>query len=242
MKFDLGKFLADMAITDLLEGRLNLRIDLKGRGGSVREIMAGLNGKTQVAMGKGRMKSTALDTFIGGPTKFLTSLVAGEQSEYTAINCVVSQFDVKNGLATSKALLFDTDVATIAGKGTINLATEAINFDIDPQPKSATVNTAVPIEIRGTLGKPAYGVNKLAAARKIGGLLGGLAFPPALILGLAETGTGEDNPCLKGAKGGKAAAQPTAQPSATPDSSPAGGAMKSIEKGVGDVLKGLFGK
>jgi uncharacterized protein involved in outer membrane biogenesis len=238
-KFDAGKFLTDMAITDLLEGKVNINIDLKGQGGSVRALMAGLNGKTQVAMGAGRMKSTALDTFIGGPTKMLTELFVGKQGEYTVINCVVSQFDIVKGLATSKALLFDTDYAIVAGKGTINLATEALDLEIDPQPKSATVNTAVPIVIEGTLAKPSFGVNKLAAARKIGGLVGGIAFPPALILGLAETGAGEGDSCGKGAKGKPAAKK---EESKTPSPTEAiTEPLKSIEKGVGGTLKKLFG-
>jgi len=240
LKFDLGKFLADMAITDLLEGRINVVVDVKGRGGSVRAFMAGLNGKTQIAMGAGRMKSTALDTFIGGPAKFLTEAFMGKQSEYTVINCIVSQFDIVKGMATSKAMLFDTDYSTIAGSGTINLASEALKLDIDPRPKSATVNTAVPIEIRGTLGNPEFGVNKLAAARKIGGILGGIAFPPALIIGLAETGTGEQTPCAGG--GRKAVPVQKTAPAPSTDSNPLGGALKSIEKGLGGALKGLFGR
>ncbi len=238
-KFDAGKFLSDMAITDLLEGKVNVNIDLKGQGGSVRALMAGLNGKTQVAMGAGRMKSTALDTFIGGPTKMLTELVVGKQGEYTVINCVVSQFDIVKGLATSKALLFDTDYSIISGKGTINLATEALDLEVDPQPRSATVNTAVPLVITGTLAKPEFGVNKLAAARKIGGLVGGIAFPPALIVGLGETGAGEESSCGKGAKG-----KPVAKPAATGAPSVTDAVkepLKSIEKGVGGTLKKLFG-
>ena len=199
LKFDLGKFLGDMAITDLLEGLINFVVDLKGQGTSVCRIMASLNGRTQIAMGAGRMKSTALDTFIGGPAKFLTETFTGKRSEYTVINCMVSQFDIVNGLATSKAMLFDTDYATISGAGNVNLASEAIKLDIDPRSKSATVSAAVPVEIRGTLAKPQYGVNKLAAARKIGGILAGIAFPPALIAGLAEPGTGEPTPCAGGA-------------------------------------------
>lgn len=234
-KFDAGKLLADMAITDLLEGKVNVNIDLKGQGGSVRALMAGLNGTTQVVMGAGRMKSTAIDDFVGGPAKILTELFVGKQSEYTVINCIVSQFDIKNGLATSKALLFDTDYATISGKGTINLGTEALDMEVDPQPKSATVNTAVPVVITGTLAEPSYGVNKLAAARKVGGILGGIAFPPALVVGLVETGTGEDNPCVKGAKGKPASKEVT--PAAKEETSP----LKAIEKEVGNPLKKLFG-
>ncbi len=238
LKFDLGKFLGDLAITDLLEGRVNVVIDLKGRGASVAKIMAGLNGKTQIAMGAGRMKSTALDTFVGGPAKFLTGVFVGKSSEYTVINCAVSQFDIVKGLATSKAMVFDTDISTVAGSGTVNLATEAIKLDIDPRPKSATVSTVVPVEIRGTLANPEFGVNKPAAARKVGGILGAIAFPPALILGLGETGTGEQTPCAGG--GAKAAQKPAPAPSTKND--PVGGAFKTIEKGVGGVLKGLFGR
>lgn len=234
-KFDAGKLLADMAITDLLEGKVNVNIDLKGQGSSVRALMAGLNGKTQVVMGAGRMKSTAIDDFVGGPAKILTELFVGKQSEYTVINCVVSQFDIKNGLATSKALLFDTDYATVSGKGTINLGTEVLDMEVDPQPKSATVNTAVPVVITGTLAAPSYGVNKLAAARKVGGILGGIVFPPALVVGLVETGTGEDNPCIKGAKGKPASKGST--PAAKEEASP----LKAIEKEVGNPLKKLFG-
>ena len=238
-KFDAGKFLADMAVTDLLEGRFNVNVNLKGSGRSVRAIMAGLNGRTQVAMGTGRMKSTALETFIGGPTKMLADLFSGKQGEYTVINCMVSQFDIQGGLATSKALLFDTEYATISGKGTVNLATEALDMEIDPQPKSATVNTAVPVVVTGTLAEPSYGVNKLSAARKVGGLLGGFVFPPALIIGLAETGTGEDSPCLTG--GSPAAKQASPKPEKKEEENVITQPLRAIEKGVGGALKKLFG-
>ncbi len=245
-QFDAGKFLADMEITDLLEGKVNVVIDLKGQGGSVRKLMAGLNGKTQVAMGAGRMKSTALDTYVGGLGKLMTEMFAGKKSEYTVVNCAISHFDIVKGLATSKALVFDTDHITIGGGGTINLATEALAIDIDPQPKSATVNTAVPVEVRGTLADPSFGVNKLAAARKIGGLVGGIAFPPALIIGLGETGTGETSSCLGGGKAQPAAEKPASTGNPITDAvkgvgGGAGDAVKGVTEGVGGSLKKLFG-
>ena len=106
---------------------------------------------------------------------------------------------------------------------TINLATEELSIDIDPQPKSATINTAVPVEVRGTMANPSFGVNKLAAARKIGGLVGGFSHsPPALLLGLAETGSGETNSCLGGGK-----AKPAAKP-AQGSGNPASDAVKGV--------------
>ena len=147
---------------------------------------------------------------------------------------------------SSKALLFDTEFVSISGKGTVNLGSEALNLTVDPQPKSATLNTAVPVEISGTLAEPSFSPSTAATARKVGGLLGAFVFPPALIIGLAETGTGEDNPCLNGGKAKPAAQQasPDAQqaaPEKTEDTNPVAQPLKSIEKGVGGVLKKLFG-
>ena len=91
----------------------------------------------------------------------------------------------------------------------------------------------------GTLAEPSYGPSKIAAARKVGGLLGAFVFPLALIIGLAETGTGEDNPCLTGGKPKPAATQ--GAPELAEEDNPVTQPLKSIEKGVGGVLKKLFG-
>ncbi|MGH6915013.1 MAG: AsmA family protein, partial [Geminicoccales bacterium] len=196
-KIDVGQLLTDMEITDLLYGVINTDIDAAGQGKSMHEIMAGLNGKTSMVMGDGRMKSSAIDTYVGGAATVLTQAIFGKKSEYTVINCFVSQFDIKDGIATTKALLFDTEYARITGQGTINLGTERIDLTVDPKPKSVTINTAVPVEIGGTLADPTYRLDPLAAAAKLGGLIGTVVFPPAAVIGLGELGVSDDNPCMK---------------------------------------------
>jgi len=241
-KIDIGQLLTEMDITDLLYGVVNTDIAVQGRGKSAHQIMAGLNGKTSVVMGQGKMKSTALDTYIGGAATVLTQLVVGKKSEYTVINCFINQFDVKNGLATSKVMLFETEYAQITGKGTINLGAETIDYTLDPKPKSVTVNTAVPIEVTGSLADPSIRLNPLATAAKLGGLIGTVVFPPAAIVTLGELGAGSDNSCVKQASG-KQEAQPQS-------SGGAAGVVKEIEKKLDkDVkekldqgLKKLFGK
>lgn len=101
-----------------------------------------------------------------------------------------------------------------------------------------TINTAVPIVIGGTLAAPSCGVSKLAAAWKVGGLLGAFVFLLALILGLAETGPREEYPCLESANKQPAAQQ--AAPKKEEESNPITQPLKSIEKGVGGVLKKLL--
>jgi uncharacterized protein involved in outer membrane biogenesis len=206
--------------------------------------MAGLNGKTSVAMGKGKMKSEALDLYVGGAATVLTQLVAGKKSEYTVINCFVNRFDIQQGVANSKVMLFDTEYAQITGSGTINLGTEKIDYELDPKPKSVTVNTAVPVEITGPLTDPSIRLNPLATAAKIGGLIGTFVFPPAAVVTLGELGVSDDNPCVKQASGkGEATQQQPTQ------SGPAGvveGLEKKLDKNVKDKLdegiKKLFGK
>jgi hypothetical protein len=242
-KIDMGKLLGEMEVTDLLYGIVNTEVAVKGRGKSVHQIMAGLDGKTSVVMGEGKMKSEALDIYVGGAATVLTQLFAGKKSEYTVINCFVNQFDIKQGIATSKAMLFDTEYAQVTGRGTINLGTEKIDYELDPKPKSVTVNSAVPVQVTGPLTDPSIRLNPLATAAKIGGLIGTFVFPPAAIVTLGELGVSDDNPCVKQASGkGEAAQQPT-------ESGPAG-VVEGLEKKLdGDVkkkldegIKKLFGK
>ena len=171
----------------------------------------------------------------------LTELVAGDKSEYTVINCFVNQFDVKNGLATSKIMLFDTEYTTVSGKGDIDLRTEKIDYEVDPRPKSATVTTTVPVTIGGTLASPSLGVNKLAAAAKVGGLIGTVLFPPAAIAGLADLGTADDNPCVKRAKaGGKAASEKPSESKGVTGTIE--GVGKDMKERLDRGLKRLFGQ
>ncbi len=241
-KIDVGKLLAEMEITDLLSGTVNADVSLKGQGQSVRAIMASLNGNTSVVMGKGRMKSDALDIYAGGAAKLLTEVLVGKKSEYTVINCFVNQFDIRQGVANSKVLLFDTEYTTVTGKGSINLGTELIDYQVDPRPKSVTVNTAVPVQISGMIGDPSISLNKLAAAAKVGGIVGSVLFPPAAVVALGDLGTGEDNPCVKkAAADGKGGGQ-----SAAPATKGVTDAVKGVGENVKETLdkglKGLFGR
>ena len=204
----------------------------------MRGIMADLNGSTKLVVGEGRAKTDMLDLFVGGPTKILRDFLSGGEADATALNCVVSQFDIADGLATSQVLLVDTEHARIAGGGTINLANETLDLKIDPRPKSITLNTAVPISIGGTLARPAFSLEKTAVVRKLGGLVGGLLFPPALIAGLGEFGIDDDSPCLVDA----APAKPTSVPEKTRKPAGIKDAIKGLGDGIGKGLKGLLGQ
>ena len=84
----------------------------------------------------------------------------------------------------------------------MDLGKETLAMKISPQSKSATLNVAVPIKIGGTFAEPTFRSDELATARRLGGLLGAVLFPPVALLALGDMGSGDDNPCLKIAQGG----------------------------------------
>jgi len=250
-KIDVGKLLEDLDITDVVIGSVDTDFNVNGRGKSVSQIMAGLNGRTSIVMGKGRMKSDALELYGGAAARIATQALFGKKSKYTVINCFVNRFDVKNGLATSKTMLFDTDHATIWGRGTVNLANERIDYEVDPRPKSASFDTAVPVKVGGVLADPSFKVNPLATAAKVTGVIGSiLGKKDSSKKETAEKPVGEEpNLCLEALKTGTAAPPKPAQ-QAAPAKNVAPPTRKEVEKKVKKEvektiekgLKGLFGR
>mgnify|MGYP001425482692 CR=1 FL=1 len=202
-KVNLGKLLTDLAITDLLEGKLNAKVSFRGKGASARDLMAGLGGDVKLSMGKGRFNTPIFDNFIGGPTQMLKQITTGKQRNFSVVNCMIGQMDIEKGQATLNGAVLDTGYAMISGKGGIDLKTESLDITVTPKSKSSTLKASMPVEIRGTLADPAYGVDKLKAAQNIGGASLGFTFPPEILMGLGEIGAYEESPCMRAARGKK---------------------------------------
>ncbi len=63
-------------------------------------------------------------------------------------NCLVTRFDIKDGIAQSRGLVLDTPGATVLGAGTIDLRHERLNLHLDTQSKQVNLaNLAVPMNV-----------------------------------------------------------------------------------------------
>ncbi len=249
---DLGKLITEAGVTDLLEGNASLDIDLRSSGRSVAAIMAGLNGHSRVLMNQGRARTEAFDLVVGGLSTVMGSVFANK-SEWTVVECMASDFKIENGIARSQVMLINTEYTIVSGEGEVDLGEEALNLVVSPQPKSTTLNVSVPVRIGGSFVEPSFTPDEVAAARKLGGLLGATLFPPAAVIGLAEMGS-DDNPCLKlarGEDGGVQSPAPAPGGALTPpgDASSIGGATENLKQdaekaveGLTKGLKGLFGR
>ncbi|MBT5658589.1 MAG: AsmA family protein, partial [Rhodospirillaceae bacterium] len=258
-QLDMATLLKEMEASDAVTGKLNSTISVKGQGTSVAAIMASLQGKSQVIVGKGTIKNSYFKLLSADILKAITPWASKQDNN--GLNCVVSRFDINGGNAVSKTLLLDTTNVVITGKGSINLGSEKINMTVTPKTSDVSLmKLVVPISIGGTLANPTAlpdmgALAKNAAGDIIGGVSGAVTNPVGAISGLLGGGGGgsasKSNLCAE-AISGKAPAK-AATPSSTgtttgtttaptqpkEEMGTLEGVGKTLE-GFGEGLKGLF--
>ena len=225
-KVSIGDLMKMLQNSDAIKGGpADVDINVRGTGNSVRAVMATLNGNTIVSVVGGTLNYRYLA--IGNADVMKLRGGAGNTTE---IRCIVSRFNIVNGLATSQALQFDLTNIYGTGKGTINLGNERLNLDIDPQTRqTALASLAVPIDIKGTLANPdpqpdiakrgtqvLKGVidNKSGGSGGSGGGLGGV------VGGILGGGQQQQQQGAAGGSGGGCGAAAETQPATQPTQQP----------------------
>jgi uncharacterized protein involved in outer membrane biogenesis len=192
---ELSKMFRDVNLTRTSFGKIHADIDLKGRGNSAAQMLAGASGNVSMLMGKGQISNLLLE--IGGldGAEIIKFLLRGDAN--VPVRCAASAFEVRQGLMTSRALVLDTTDTVVYGDGTINLATEAIDLYFRPYPKDKSLlSLRSPLKLTGTLGAPNAGPDKGALAGRAAAALALGAINPLLALAATvETGPGEDANC-----------------------------------------------
>jgi uncharacterized protein involved in outer membrane biogenesis len=243
---DYGQLLKDMEIDETVQGTLDLDIDLKGAGGSMRAIAAGLNGKTEIVSNEGVVSNRLMKIVGVGLGDIMGPLFGGEDN--TKLHCIVSRFDVENGLATSRAMIFDSEAFTVTGAGTVDLTTEKLDLSMDTSTRETSIaNLAVPFNIKGTLKSPTFTPDPMGTALGAAKTIGLFVAPPVALGSLIAENVasgGEENPCVAAVE----AAERGEVPAESEPSSPVEAVieepakvLEGIGEGVTEGLKGLFG-
>lgn len=218
-QMNIGSLLKSLEAKEILEGKLDAEIELKGRGRSVAEWMAGLNGRTLAVLGQARLHNKYLDLLGSDLSESLLRLInpVKKRDDYTTLNCFVNGFEIQNGLAVCSALVIDTNDMSIVGAGQINLKDEKLNLSFQPSPKKGVGVSGVgklslsfgelakPFKLGGTLAHPSLAIDLEKTIITVGTAVGGIALfgPAGLLATLASASSADKNPCLTAIKKAK---------------------------------------
>jgi len=212
VQLDIKDMFKELGIAEPLEGKLEIDMDIFGRGVSLAEIMADLNGQISLTVDKGRFDNKFLNRL---GTDFATTALRllnplGGEKKYSEINCFVGHFDINDGIARSKVFVLDTEYMSFIGSGDIDLGTEGLDFSVKPIPKGglgikglgrlsiSMGELAKPLKLAGTLADPSLEVDPKQTAILLGKALGGIALfgPFGIAAVLAGGSLGDKNPCI----------------------------------------------
>jgi len=252
---DLGKIDEEVPGGELVTGgKTDADFELHGTGKSVRAIMAGLDGSLLLAVGPAAFKARYAD-ILGFEGLFNIVNKSLPPVEETHLNCLVTRFDIANGLATSRIAVADTQRLNLDGSGTINLKTEELDLTFDSTTKvTSLLSLMPPIHAGGTLANPDFEPDIGAGAvGALGNVLNDL-LNPGNVLGEIFGSGKKKTVCevaLEKATGKALGAAPsTAQPAAAPQARPerpqarpgSGDRVKDAGQAIERNLRNIFGK
>lgn len=236
----IGELLKDYANLDVLQGEGTVNIAVNGSGQSVAEIMGSLNGHARVLMGEGRMRNEGLG-YVSGVFSSIGEVLG--KKEWVVVECLASDFQIEDGIATSKVGVLNTEVIALTIGGKIDLKEERFDLKVTPSPRGLDISLAVPVNITGPLDDPGFSPDAIGSLTKLGSIFGSVIFPPAALIGLTEMG-GNNHPCVEFAK--KSGENGDVTPSAPLQQGSGGGGVLNapgkVLDGVGSGLKGILGR
>ncbi|AIR88268.1 AsmA family protein [Pseudomonas cremoricolorata] len=191
-------------------GELNGDADITGRGNSVATLLGTANGDLRMLINDGAVSRSLMEIAGLNVGNYIVDKLFGDED--VKINCAAADVGIKDGLASTRVFVFDTENAIIYINGTANFANERMDLKITPESKGLRLfSLRTPLYVRGTFAKPSAGVQALPLALRGAGMvaLGVAVGPAAGLLALIAPGDSEDNQCtplLQQMKAGKAPA------------------------------------
>ncbi|WP_188035238.1 AsmA family protein [Pseudomonas sp. EZ-C24] len=192
-------------------GQLNGDADISGRGNSVAALLGTANGDMRMLINDGAISRELMELAGLNVGNYVVGKLFGDKD--VQINCAAADVGIKDGLASTRVFVFDTENAIIYVDGTVNFASEQLDLKVTPESKGLRLfSLRSPLYVRGKFVKPSAGVQALPLALRGAGMvaLGVAVGPAAGLLALIAPGDGEQNQCtplLEQMKAGKAPAE-----------------------------------
>ena len=186
-RLSLKQFFKGSRFEETTNAFLGGKINLAGQGLSLADVLATSNGELAVIMSGGKISLLlveASDIDIGQAFPLFLG-----KDRATELRCGVADFNVKDGILTSKAFVIDTADSLLHGDMAINMKNERIAAKLQANPKDASLFSAqTPIVVGGKLKDPSIGLDPVEGGARIGAaaILGTLLTPFAAIIPFIE--------------------------------------------------------
>ena len=195
-KLQLKKLFPAAESMDASFGEVHGDAKLSAQGSSIAELLASSNGEIKALVSRGTISQFLLEAAGLNVANMILVKIFGD--EQIVLNCLASDFAVKDGVMNVRAFRLETEDAVVDVTGHIDLGKERLDLDIRPANKTVRIFTLrSPLYAKGSFKNPDIGVQTGALAARAGTAvaLGVLATPFAALLPLLNVGTDDSSNC-----------------------------------------------
>jgi hypothetical protein len=167
---------------------------VRSAGASRHDLLDHMEGEAGVFAENGAI-GPALQHLLASDVLAALGLDGGPQA--AAVDCMISRFSLKSGVATASTLLLDTPGMALSGQGKVNFGANTIYVDITPHHKQVTPSTtSTPVEVRGSYADAIIRPGTASIAERFAAAVEpALSPPPPALQPLADAALGENNSC-----------------------------------------------
>jgi uncharacterized protein involved in outer membrane biogenesis len=178
-------------------GVLGGRMEFKGNGNSVAELASHADGKLGLATRGGQISNLILEAVGLDAFEIVKFLFKGDRN--VQLRCAVADFDIRDGLATSRAFVVDTSDTNVHVGGDMNLRDESLDLRVHALPKDySPLSLRSPLHVKGTFKNPKVRPDEqLVVKATVATVLGALINPLLALLPLIEPAPGKDEDCAR---------------------------------------------
>lgn len=161
----------------ITQGPIDLAVNARGAGLSMRAVMASLDGSLIVGMGESRIRNEVLN--VPGATALLQVLNIvnpfADNDAYTSARCGVVNFQIADGVAhTNQGIALVTDKMSLTSTGQVDLRSEQVDLNVRAQAATGVAGglgqLAQAVKVTGALAAPSVTIDQAGLVQGVAGL------------------------------------------------------------------------
>ena len=183
-----------------VSGALSGRAQLDGRGRSIAELLASLDGTTQMWVKDGKISHLLIEASGIDIAESLGLVMRGDAP--LPMRCAVTRLAVKDGAVKPEVAVIDTEDTTLVVSGGVSLADEQLDLVVTARPRDMTpVALRGPLHIDGSFAHPQVHLDKQAIGLRVAAAaaLATVAAPLASLLAFIDLGDEDKAVCSEAA-------------------------------------------